>query len=59
MDWRQVEIVADGWGRPMVGAARRSWPTAVRSSLGDVVVHVSITHEPTMAAAVVVIESPG
>jgi len=58
MDWRQVEIVADGWGRPMV-VLHGELAAAVRSSLGEVVLHVSITHEPTMAAAVVVIESPG
>jgi phosphopantetheinyl transferase (holo-ACP synthase) len=28
----------------------------VRATLGEVVLHVSITHEPTMAAAVVVLE---
>ena len=58
MDWRQVEIVPDGWGRPML-TLHGALAEAVRSSLGDVVFHVSITHEPTMAAAVVVIEKTG
>jgi holo-[acyl-carrier protein] synthase len=55
MDWREVEIVADGWGRPALvlhGAVRE----AVRAALGAVECHVSITHEPAMAAAVVVID---
>jgi phosphopantetheinyl transferase (holo-ACP synthase) len=29
---------------------------AVHATLGEVVVHLSITHEPTMVAAVVVLE---
>jgi phosphopantetheinyl transferase (holo-ACP synthase) len=29
---------------------------AVRATLGEVVVHLSITHEPAMAAAMVVLE---
>lgn len=57
MDWRQVEIIPDGWGRPML-TLHGALAEAVRSSLGNVVLHVSITHEPTMAAAVVVIEGP-
>ena len=56
MDWRQVEVVADGWGRPTL-ALHGELAEAVRDTLGPVVLHVSITHEPTMAAAVVVIES--
>jgi holo-[acyl-carrier protein] synthase len=56
MDWREVEVVTDGWGRPML-TLHGDLAAAVRSSLGEVVLHVSITHEPMMAAAVVVIES--
>ncbi|HYN57886.1 MAG TPA: holo-ACP synthase [Motilibacterales bacterium] len=55
MDWRQVEVVADGWGRPTL-VLHGELAAAVRATLGEIVVHVSITHEPTMAAAVVVIE---
>ncbi len=55
MDWREVEVVADGWGRPTL-ALHGALAEAVHASLGAVVIHVSITHEPTMAAAVVVIE---
>jgi holo-[acyl-carrier protein] synthase len=55
MDWREVEVLADGWGRPQL-ALHGALAEAVGATLGPVTVHVSITHEPTMAAAVVVIE---
>ena len=55
MDWRQVEVVPDGWGRPTL-VLHGELAAAVRDTLGEVVVHLSITHEPTMAAAVVVLE---
>ncbi len=55
MDWRDVEVVADGWGRPVL-TLHGALADAVEDSLGEIVAHVSITHEPTMAAAVVVIE---
>lgn len=55
MDWREVEVVRDGWGRPAL-ALHGALAAAVRATLGPVVMHLSITHEPTMAAAVVVIE---
>lgn len=56
MDWRQVEVITDGWGRPAL-ALHGELAAAVHASLGEVVMHLSITHEPTMAAAVVVIEA--
>jgi holo-[acyl-carrier protein] synthase len=56
MDWRQVEVVPDMWGRPTL-VLHGDLAAAVRATLGEVVVHLSITHEPTMAAAVVVLEA--
>ena len=55
MDWREVEVVPDVWGRPTL-VLHGDLAAAVQATLGEVVVHLSITHEPTMAAAVVVIE---
>jgi holo-[acyl-carrier protein] synthase len=55
MDWREVEVVSDGWGRPVL-ALHGALARAVSTTLGPIVAHVSITHEPTMAAAVVIIE---
>ncbi|MGB8021181.1 MAG: holo-ACP synthase [Candidatus Nanopelagicales bacterium] len=55
LDWREVEVIADAWGRPALmlhGALAR----AVTATLGPVNPHVSITHEPAMAVAVVVLE---
>ncbi len=43
-------------GRPGL-RLHESVAAAVRASLGEVVIQVSITHEPSMAAAVVVLES--
>lgn len=54
-DWREVEVVSDGWGRPTLvlhGAVAH----AVGEALGRVRIHVSLTHEEHAAAAVVVIE---
>jgi holo-[acyl-carrier protein] synthase len=56
MDWRQVEVVPDMWGRPTL-VLHGDLAAAVRATLGEVGVHLSITHEPTMAAAVVVLEA--
>ena len=56
MDWREVEVLADGWGRPQLRLHGRL-AEAVGATLGPITAHVSITHEPTMAAAVVVIET--
>ena len=55
MDWREVEVVTDGWGRPLL-RLHGDLAAAVAGALGPVELHVSLTHEPTMAAAVVVIE---
>lgn len=55
MDWREVEVVADGWGRPQL-VLHGDVAEGVRSSLGPVVLHVSISHEPEMATAVVIVE---
>lgn len=55
LDWREVEVVTDGWGRPVL-VLHGALAQAVTTSLGPVVAHLSLTHEPTMAAAVVVLE---
>jgi len=55
MDWRQVEVVSDGWGRPGLHL-HGQLAEAVRAALGRVVLHLSISHEPAMASAVVIIE---
>jgi holo-[acyl-carrier protein] synthase len=55
MDWREVEVVPDVWGRPTL-VLHGDLAAAVHATLGEVVVHLSITHEPTMAAAVVVLD---
>jgi len=55
MDWRQVEVVPDAWGRPTL-VLHGELAAAVAATLGEVAVHVSITHEPTTAAAVVILE---
>ncbi|MCU0300049.1 MAG: holo-ACP synthase [Candidatus Nanopelagicales bacterium] len=55
VDWREVELRTDPWGRPVL-ALHGEVAAAVAASLGPVRCHVSLTHEPTTAAAVVVIE---
>lgn len=53
-----VEVLNDPWGRPFL---RPSGDTgaAVLDSLGAVDVHLSITHDGPIAAAVVVLAEPG
>lgn len=55
MDWRDVEVLVDGWGRPAL-VLRGALAAAVHDTMGEIALHVSITHEPTMAAAVVILE---
>lgn len=55
MDWREVEVRSDGWGRPTL-VLHGAFARAVGTTLGPITTHVSLTHEATMAAAVVVIE---
>lgn len=55
--WHDIEVVSDDWGRPALrlgGATLR----AVRDTLGPVETALSLTHEDSVAAAVVVI-TPG
>lgn len=57
--WLDIEVLNDPWGRPFL---RPSGATgaAVLDSLGAVEVHLSITHDGPMAAAVVVLAgAPG
>jgi holo-[acyl-carrier protein] synthase len=55
VDWREVEVRTDPWGRPVL-ALHGALAQAVTASVGPVRAHVSLTHEPTTAAAVVVLE---
>ncbi|MCU0282739.1 MAG: holo-ACP synthase [Candidatus Nanopelagicales bacterium] len=55
VDWREVEVRTDPWGRPVL-ALHGALAQAVAASVGPVRAHVSLTHEPTTAAAVVVLE---
>jgi holo-[acyl-carrier protein] synthase len=56
--WLDVEVLTDPWGRPFL---RPSGDTgaAVLESLGAVEVHLSITHDGPVAAAVVVLAEAG
>jgi holo-[acyl-carrier protein] synthase len=49
---RDIEVVTDMWGRPRVRLTG-----AIAEHLADVTIHVSLTHEGDMAAAVAVLES--
>ena len=50
---RDIEVVTDMWGRPKVRLSG-----AIAEHLAGVIIHVSLTHEGDMAAAVAIIESP-
>lgn len=52
--WREIEVVNDSWGRPRLVLAG-STKQRLRETMGEVEVSISLTHEDTVAAAVVVI----
>ncbi len=56
MRWTDVEVLNDPWGRPFLRPSG-STATAVVESLGSLDVHLSITHDGPVAAAVVVLSS--
>lgn len=49
---RDIEVITDMWGRPKVRLTG-----AIAEHLADVVIHVSLTHEADIAAAVAVLET--
>lgn len=55
--WAGIEVTSDPFGRPVLDL-RDGVAAAVADSLGAVTVHLSLTHEPTVAAAVVVLTRP-
>lgn len=52
---REIEVVCDAWGRPAV-KLRGDVAAAVRESLGETAVHVSLSHDGDVAVAYVVLE---
>jgi holo-[acyl-carrier protein] synthase len=49
---RDIEVVTEMWGRPRVRLTG-----AIAQHLAEVTIHVSMTHEGNMAAAVAILES--
>lgn len=49
---RDIEVITDMWGRPKVRLTG-----AIAEHLADVAIHVSLTHEGDVAAAVAVLET--
>jgi holo-[acyl-carrier protein] synthase len=62
LDLREVEVVADGYGRPALAlhGAVAAAVAALAGELGagDLRTHLSLSHDGGMAAAVVVLEAP-
>ncbi len=54
--WQDLEVVLDDWGRPSLRLAGRT-SVRVAETLGRVSIAVSLTHEDSVAAAVVVINA--
>lgn len=54
VDLREIEVVTDGWGRPSLRLHGRV--AAATAPLGPVRLHVSLSHDGPMAAAVVIVE---
>ena len=52
--WREIEVVGDSWGRPRLVLAGET-ERRLRDTLGEVEVSVSLTHEDSVAGAVVVL----
>ena len=55
LDWREIEVANDPWGRPTL-ALHGSVAEAVASTLGPIRIQLSLTHEPNNAGAMVLIE---
>ena len=55
LDMREIEVRSDRWGRPEL-CVRGKAAAAVAESLGPLRVHLSLSHEPATAGAVVVLE---
>lgn len=55
VDWAEIEVVADAWGRPGLRLRGRI-ATAVAESLGPVRWHLSLSHDGPAATAFVVCE---
>ena len=53
--WAGIQVINDDYGRPQV-TLLEPVQEAFLSSLGPVELHVSLSHEPAFAAAVVIIE---
>ena len=51
VDLREIEVVSDGYGRPALRLHGR-----LRELVGEVAVHVSLSHDGGVAGAVVVLE---
>lgn len=59
LDLREIEVVDDGHGRPALvlhGAAAEAVSTLAAQAGGPLRTHLSVTHDPPTAAAVVVLE---
>ena len=52
--WQDLEVLTDPWGRPFLRPAGAT-AAAVIDSVGAIELHISITHDGPVAAAVVVI----
>lgn len=55
-DLREIEVVSDSHGRPAL-RLHGAVAAALAAALGPVRVHLSLTHEAQMAAAVVILEA--
>ncbi len=58
LDWREIEVANDAWGRPHLLLHGRV-AEAVHRWLGRVRISLTMTHEPLTAGAVVLIEDNG
>ena len=57
VQWRELEVVADAWDRPVLHASGAT-AEALAATLGALDVNLSLTHDGPMAAAVVVLSVP-
>lgn len=55
VQWKEIEVRNDAWGRPILHLSGQT-AEAVSRTLGEVSVTVSLSHDDSMAAAVVVLD---
>lgn len=59
VDWHDIEVVQDHWGRPSVALRGHVAAEVERTLGGGLAWHLSVSHDGSLAQAVAILERPG